>query len=322
MAQAKAATPSIIETIDRMVREGEGEDKIMSTLRDLGISQDNARRLLILGQADVFSLLKGEIRRTLRDELEHEAPEIKKTAQEETSRALDEGRQQLSKAMVAELKEYEKSLASQNKALQQELDAKIQKLEDMEQKTRTGMSEQARVLQEQIVENIKEYEKNLNSQNKAFQEQLLGKILKGAELPEKARTELLSQGKLTQEQTSAGFKEYQAGLSRQYKAFQDNITQKVERMNELEEKSLKRLNQMGDEMKKVESDMGEIGIKGVGTRNRMISYAVIGLGLLFGAATLYVLYTNIQSEFTTQNIIIMTVMSIITVTLLVVGTLI
>ena len=84
---------------------------------------------------------------------------------------------------MAELKEYEKSLANQNKALQQELDAKIQKLEDMEQKTRTGMSEQSRALQEQIVENVKEYEKNLGNQNKAFQEQLLGKILKGAELP-------------------------------------------------------------------------------------------------------------------------------------------
>lgn len=323
MAATKtAANPSIIETIDKMVKAGDSEEKILNTLRDLGISPDNARRLLILGQADVFSLLKGEIKRTLKEELDIEQPSIKKATQEEASHALSESRQQLSKTVMAELKEYEKTLTSQNRALQQELDSKIQKLEEMEQKTKTSLSDQSKALQEQIIENVKEYEKNLGNQNKAFQEQLLGKILKGVELPEKARTELLSQSRVSQEQVLGNLKEYQGNLAKQYKAFHDEITEKLGKMNEIEEKTQKNLGRVSEEVEKVEADIGEVGMRGVGTRNRMISHAVIGLGLIFGIGTLYLLYAGAQHEFTTQSLIIMTVTAIITVTLLVVGTLI
>ena len=36
---------SIIEVIDKMVREGESEEKIIKTLKDLGVEPEKAKRL-------------------------------------------------------------------------------------------------------------------------------------------------------------------------------------------------------------------------------------------------------------------------------------
>ncbi len=313
MTQTKTSNPSIIETIDKMVKDGESEEKILNTLKDIGISPDNSRRLLILGQADVFSLLKGEIRRTLKQEFESG---VLATA---APQAVDE--KQTAK-YLAEVREYEKAMAKQNESLRNELDEKIKRIVEMEEKTKTGFSEQSKALKEQIMDNLKEYEKGLGAQNKSFQEQLLNKVSKGL-ASDKAKIEFSGTGgSAAQAQFMETFKNYQKTVGSQSKEFQDGIGKKIEKMNELEEKTQKRLNQVSDEVKKVESDIGESGLRGVGTRNSIISYAVIGMGLIFGAGTLYTFYINMQAAFTTQSIITLTVMAIITVTLLVVGTLI
>jgi len=312
MAQAKMApNPSIIDTIDKMVKEGESEEKILNTLKDIGISPDNARRLLILGQADVFSLLKGEIRRTIKQEIDSGgAPSSSPGPSDEKQTAK----------YLSELREYEKSLAKQNDALKSELEEKIKRISEMEDKTKTNLSSQSKAIQEQVAQSIKEYEKGLSSQNRAFQEQVLSKLSKGG-LSEKAKTEFLSSS-IGSDKVLDTVKGYQKNILDQNKNFEQEIYQKIQKINELEEKTQKRLNQMSDEVKKVEADIGEVGFSGVGSRNKFISYAVIGLGLVFGAGTLFTFYTNLQAEFTTQSIITMTVMAIITVTLLVVGTLI
>src|SRR3989344_998703 len=339
-----ASNPSIIETIDKMVKEGESEEKILSTLKDIGISPDNSRRLLILGQADVFSLLKGEIKRTVRDEM------VGGPAPQAGKPGAPMGEKQEQK-YLAELKEYEKAMARQNEALRKELDDKIRRITEMEEKTKTNYSSQSKVIQEQVMASLREYEKGIAAQNKTFQEQVASKISKGSGLSEKARQELTSSKSLT-EQFSESFRNHQKSVSGQNQQFQAEVNQKLQRINELEErtqkrlgqmpdgykaqeeigqklqkmgeleeKNQKRLNQMADEVRKVEADLGEAGLRGVGTRNKLISYAVITLGLIFGAGTLYLFYTNVQ-EFTTQSIITLTIMAIITVTLLVVGTLI
>src|SRR3989338_1093309 len=108
------SNPSIIETIDKMVKDGESEEKILNTLKDIGISPDNARRLLILGQADVFSLIKGEIRKNIHQEL-------RKVTHDEALSAMEEVKQQMSRNVLNEIKEYEKTLATQNKSFQDQL---------------------------------------------------------------------------------------------------------------------------------------------------------------------------------------------------------
>ncbi|MFH1663332.1 MAG: hypothetical protein ABH986_00725 [archaeon] len=69
---------SIIETISKMVREGKSEKKIVSELKVLGISEEQAKRLLLLAEADTFDLLKAEIKKIVRQDLLAEEPWIKK----------------------------------------------------------------------------------------------------------------------------------------------------------------------------------------------------------------------------------------------------
>ncbi len=71
---------SIIEIIEKMVREGESEEKIVQTLKDLGIPQDKAKRLLLLGQADTFALLRGEIKKSCRPNWKRKNPRSKNSS--------------------------------------------------------------------------------------------------------------------------------------------------------------------------------------------------------------------------------------------------
>ena len=179
--------------------------------------------------------------------------------------------------MLMSLREYEKSLASQNKALQDQLNAKIHDLGDMPDRNRQG----------------------LLSQSKTFQDQINARLQKINEMEEKVHREVWSQNK----------------------AYQEQINSRIQDIMELEEKNQKKLNEMGDNVRKVQSDFTEVGLKGVGSRNKAISYAVVILGVIFGIGTLYVFFINMQQSFTTYNLIVMTVMAIITITLLVIGTL-
>ena len=271
MPQTKTASPSIIETIDKMVKDGESEEKILNTLKDIGISADNARRLLILGQADVFSLLKGEIRKNIRVEMEREETDIKKATHDEAIATMEETKQQIARSMVGEIKEYEKSLANQNKSLQEQLEAKIAKIADLQQGTKSDLVNQNKALQDQIMGNIRDYEKNLTTQTNAKEQQ---------------------------------------------------FTSKIESIAEIEEKNQRKINEMTQNVKKIQADFAEAGVKGVAGGNKLMSYVVVLLGLVFGAGTLYIFYTNLNAPFTTYSLIVMTVMAIITVTLLVIGTLI
>ncbi len=98
---------SIIETISKMVREGKNEKKIVSELKVLGIKEEQARRLLLLAEADTFDLLKAEIKKIVRQDLAAEQPWIKKFIKTETE--IEEKRlsQDLMREMSNDLDEYE-----------------------------------------------------------------------------------------------------------------------------------------------------------------------------------------------------------------------
>jgi len=66
---------SIIQTVQKMVSEGESEEKIIHTLGQLGFSAEQAKRLLLVGQAETFGLLKKEIAKIVSEELGKEMPQ-------------------------------------------------------------------------------------------------------------------------------------------------------------------------------------------------------------------------------------------------------
>ena len=209
---------SIIEVIDKMVREGESEEKIIKTLKDLGVEPEKAKRLLLLGQADTFSLLKGEIKKIVEKEIEEEKPVMKKFIEEEAMSSAEGMRTELTKAVISDLKDYEKDI--------------------------TG-------------------------QSKTFQEQI-----------------------------------------------KDNIG----RINELNDRVRTKLNELGEAVRQTQVDMNEVKIKGIGGRNRFISNALWGLGLIFGLSVLYQFWTLSGQALTIDSLILMAIMALISVTMLFVAT--
>ena len=60
---------SIIDIIQKMVQEGQPQEKILQTLKDLGVNEEQSKRLLLIAEADTFTLLKKEINSLVKDEL-------------------------------------------------------------------------------------------------------------------------------------------------------------------------------------------------------------------------------------------------------------
>ncbi|MBU2476631.1 hypothetical protein KKG83_04115 [Candidatus Micrarchaeota archaeon] len=104
MVQEKEA--SIIETITKMVREGKSEKKIVSELKTLGITEEQAKKLLLLAEADTFDLLKMEIKKIVRQDLAAEEPWIKKFIQIETEIESKKISQDLLREMSNDLDAY------------------------------------------------------------------------------------------------------------------------------------------------------------------------------------------------------------------------
>ncbi len=60
---------SIIDIIQKMVQEGQPREKIIQTLHDLGVNDEQSKRLLLIAEADTFTLLKKEINSMVREEI-------------------------------------------------------------------------------------------------------------------------------------------------------------------------------------------------------------------------------------------------------------
>lgn len=63
---------SIIEIIEKMVKEGRPQKEILKELKSVGIKEEQARKLLLLGEADTFALLKKEIQKIVKEDMKKE----------------------------------------------------------------------------------------------------------------------------------------------------------------------------------------------------------------------------------------------------------
>lgn len=156
----------------------------------------------------------------------------------------------------------------------------------------------------------------LAKQNEELRKSMEEKINQLSQEEEKARGEIWKE--------SRGFgKSMREELLLQTKTFQEQMNQRMKQINHMQDKNRQQLGQMAESVSKIEADVSEAGIRAVNPASgRVVGYAVIVLGIIFGAGTLYVFYTSLGEPFTAYTLVVMTVMAIITVTLLVIGTLI
>ncbi|PIN85371.1 MAG: hypothetical protein COV47_02420 [Candidatus Diapherotrites archaeon CG11_big_fil_rev_8_21_14_0_20_37_9] len=157
---------SIIEVIDKMVREGESEEKIIRTLKDLGVEPNKAKKLLLLGQADTFSLLKGEIKKIVRGEMEEEKPVLKKFIEEEAMGSADTMRQELTKAVISDLRVYEKDITGQSQTFQEQIQQNINRVNDLNERVKVKLNELGEAVRDVQVDMDEVKVKGLGSRNR------------------------------------------------------------------------------------------------------------------------------------------------------------
>ena len=132
---------SIIEVIRQMVAAGESEEKIVQTLKDLGVEPSKAQRLLLLGQADTFTLLRGEINKIVTEYVEKEKPRLVQFIEEEGSKAGDQIRREVGKSALEDLKRYEKDITGQSKTFQEQIHETVSSMAELNTRVREKLND-------------------------------------------------------------------------------------------------------------------------------------------------------------------------------------
>ncbi|MCX8158370.1 MAG: hypothetical protein N3D73_01755 [Candidatus Diapherotrites archaeon] len=137
----KVTDESIIEIIRKMVAEGEPEEKIVQQLKDLGVEPDKAKRLVLLGQADTFALLRGEIVKIVNAELEKQKPAMLSYLNEESKKISKKMEEDITKAVIRDVKQYEEELMGQSKHFQDQINDNVKKLSELSDRVRDKLNE-------------------------------------------------------------------------------------------------------------------------------------------------------------------------------------
>jgi hypothetical protein len=94
MVAKKGSGTSIIDIIQEMVKKGEPEEKIVQALKDLGVEAEEAKKLLLLGEANTFALLAAEINRmvdaSLKERFSKFVADNEKKAKEQIERTMSD----------------------------------------------------------------------------------------------------------------------------------------------------------------------------------------------------------------------------------------
>ncbi len=120
---------SIIKIIQDMVRSGESEKKIIDTLKELGVQPDQAKKLVMVGQADTFALLEGEIGKLSKMQVDKAMPELEARVEKEIKKAekrleetIDEYVGEAAKSLKKKFSDEMKLVNEVNSAMNEKLD--------------------------------------------------------------------------------------------------------------------------------------------------------------------------------------------------------
>ncbi len=166
--------PSIIEIIQNMVKEGESEDKILSTLSQLGVEQKKAQRLLLLAQADTFALLRNEISKIVKQDIEAEKQGLNQYIQKEAQSAVQGVKQNLATEIKQDLTSYEKQVSQDRKGFESQTVDTVTKFTDLAERIRIRVNELGKDVQQIKVDQDEMKLRGVGTQNRMVSFLLLG----------------------------------------------------------------------------------------------------------------------------------------------------
>ena len=123
-----------------MVANGDSEENILNTLKDIGVPMENAKRLLLVGQADTFALLRSEISKIVKSDLELEKPRLTKYIDAQAQRASEAAKVKIEQEIISDLQKYEKDITGQSKTFQEQIGETVKTVVDLSDRVRDQLN--------------------------------------------------------------------------------------------------------------------------------------------------------------------------------------
>ncbi len=141
MPEEKPLKAGIIEAIQEMVKSGESEENIIKSLQELGVKPDQAKRLLLLGEANTFALLQNEINKLVKRYVEEEKPRMALFIREEVKSIADKMTDKVEKRALNAFKEDQRFIENQAAVFQARVNQSVKNILQLNQETKKNIAD-------------------------------------------------------------------------------------------------------------------------------------------------------------------------------------
>jgi hypothetical protein len=142
-----ADTQGIIQIIQKMVQENEPEEKIVQTLQSMGVTEDQAKRLVLIAQADTFTLLSSEISKIVQQKVEEQRNQMEKETQKFIDNELEQKKKEINEALEKEFLKSKLSLSDGQKQFQDSVNDTISKIAKLNEEVYSMSTENKKMIQ-------------------------------------------------------------------------------------------------------------------------------------------------------------------------------
>ena len=116
---------SIINVIQKMVQEGQPQEKIIQTLRDLGVEEEQAKKLLLIAEADTFTLLRKEINTMVKEEFIGQKSQFEDIIHSDLAKVEEEEKGKIRELAVAQLGDVRQDVINEAKGFEERVNKTI-----------------------------------------------------------------------------------------------------------------------------------------------------------------------------------------------------
>jgi len=120
-----AGNESIIEVIQKMVQEGQPREKIIQTIKSLGVDEEQAKKLLLIAEADTFTLLKREIGFLVKDEFAGRQKDFEEIIHKDLAKIEDDERVKIKQLAMGELSSAQDAIMKDAKSFENNINTAI-----------------------------------------------------------------------------------------------------------------------------------------------------------------------------------------------------
>ena len=132
---------SIIEIIQKMVSQGETEEIILKTLKELGVEKEQARKLLSQGKENTLAKISGDVIRAVRQDIEKEKAGLKKFIREEINASTQGIEKQVLASAISSLQDYERDMENQTQSFRAQTNDNISKVNQLSERVKEKLNE-------------------------------------------------------------------------------------------------------------------------------------------------------------------------------------